>query len=71
MSFTGIDILGFPGVMTAPVAPSEMIKMFYYFAVARQAGQSTGVLVQNVRFGSFRVAWAVSVISQHAPDALY
>ena len=68
VAFQDIDLLSFPGVLVAPVAPSEHIKMYYYFAIARQAGESVGVLVRNVRFGSFRIAWAVSVFLEACVD---
>lgn len=59
-SFSGVDILGFPGVIAQPLAPSEMIATTIFLPLARQMGRSTGLLSEFVRFGSFRVAWDVS-----------
>ncbi|TBU32974.1 P-loop containing nucleoside triphosphate hydrolase protein [Dichomitus squalens] len=53
----GNSILSFPGALVQPLAPSELISSVYFVPVARRLSQIPGVLVNQIFFGSFRVAW--------------
>lgn len=53
----GINLLSFPKAYMQPISPPEMIANAVFVPLARKMGQSAGVLVDNVRFGAFSVAW--------------
>lgn len=55
----GIDLFGFPKAYMQPISPPELISNLVFVPLARSMGQSAGVLVDNVRFGAFSVAWEV------------
>ncbi|KAI0353456.1 P-loop containing nucleoside triphosphate hydrolase protein [Trametes cingulata] len=52
-----INILGFPGVMALPLSPPELISTVYFIPLARRLSKVPGVLVDNISFGSFQLAW--------------
>ncbi|CCM05578.1 uncharacterized protein FIBRA_07805 [Fibroporia radiculosa] len=53
-----IGFLGFPGALIKPVSPPELITSLAFVPFARRAAaQVPGRLVDQVKFGSFSVAW--------------
>ncbi|KDQ64302.1 hypothetical protein JAAARDRAFT_683411 [Jaapia argillacea MUCL 33604] len=50
-------VLSFPGAYVRPVAPSELITNTLFVPLARRAGAMPGILVDQVEFGSFHVAY--------------
>ena len=56
------SILSFPGALVQPLAPSELISSVYFVPVARRLSKIPGVLVNQIFFGSFRVAWDVRIL---------
>ncbi|KAI0796858.1 P-loop containing nucleoside triphosphate hydrolase protein [Abortiporus biennis] len=54
-----VNFLGFPGAIAQPVSPPDVLSLQYFFPGARQGGQPTGFVVDQVRFGSFKLAWDI------------
>ncbi|KAI0787146.1 P-loop containing nucleoside triphosphate hydrolase protein [Irpex lacteus] len=56
--FAYVNLLGFPGAFVQPISPPDIITSVNFLPVARGGqGQGSGVLVDDVKFGAFRVAW--------------
>lgn len=55
----GINLSSFPKAYMEPISPPDVISNAVFVPLARKMGQSAGVLVDNVRFGAFSVAWQV------------
>ncbi|KAH9927199.1 P-loop containing nucleoside triphosphate hydrolase protein [Epithele typhae] len=51
------NVLGFPGAMVQPTSPADLITNCIFIPVARHMSSVPGVLVDQVQFGSFTVAW--------------
>ncbi|KAI0700787.1 P-loop containing nucleoside triphosphate hydrolase protein [Cytidiella melzeri] len=52
------NVLGFPDAYVQPISPPDIISSVNFFPMGRTGqGQGTGVLVDDVKFGAFRVAW--------------
>ncbi|KAI5124956.1 hypothetical protein M0805_007383 [Coniferiporia weirii] len=49
-----LNILGYPGAVTVPLKPDELITNSLFLPAGRGA---TGVLLNSVEFGCFRTAW--------------
>lgn len=58
--FASVNILGFPGALVHPVSPDNLVTNNFFVPLATRLGKSNGVLVSQVRFGSFHIAWSVS-----------
>lgn len=54
------NILGFPGAFVQPMSPPDLITNVYFVPLARRLSSIPGVLVDQISFGSFRIAWDVS-----------
>lgn len=54
------NVLDFPGALVQPLSPSDLITTVYFVPFARHLSTIPGVLVDQISFGSFRVAWDVS-----------
>ncbi|KAI9069256.1 P-loop containing nucleoside triphosphate hydrolase protein [Trametes sanguinea] len=52
-----IQLLSFPGAVALPLAPSELISTVYFVPLARHLSKIPGVLVDQLSFGGFQVAW--------------
>ncbi|KAH9948337.1 P-loop containing nucleoside triphosphate hydrolase protein [Amylocystis lapponica] len=52
-----IDILAFPGAAKEPLAPSELLSTLAFIPYPRKSGSIPGVLVDDIKFGSFRLTW--------------
>ncbi|KAI1786675.1 P-loop containing nucleoside triphosphate hydrolase protein [Ganoderma leucocontextum] len=52
-----IDLLGFPGALVQPMSPPDLITNVYFVPLARRLSNIPGVLVDQISFGSFRIAW--------------
>ncbi|KAI0921649.1 hypothetical protein AcW1_004439 [Taiwanofungus camphoratus] len=52
-----VNLLGFPAAFIQPISPSELITSVVFVPFARRLGKVPGVLVDQISFGSFRVAW--------------
>ncbi|CAL1701102.1 unnamed protein product [Somion occarium] len=50
-------VLGYPGAVVQPISPPDLVTNVFFVPLGRQMGRSSGVLVDAIRFGSFRVAW--------------
>ena len=55
------NIFGFPGALTIPEKPDELITNTMFIPLARSMGQA-GILANSIEFGAFRVAWDVGII---------
>jgi transitional endoplasmic reticulum ATPase len=53
------DLLGFPGAISVPLKPDELITNSLFIPT----GSSKGILLNSVEFGCFRTAWEVSALS--------
>ncbi|OCH90947.1 P-loop containing nucleoside triphosphate hydrolase protein [Obba rivulosa] len=51
------NILGFPGAVIQPTSESDLITSVIFVPFARRLGQLPGVLMDQIKFGSFHVAW--------------
>ncbi|KAH8113220.1 P-loop containing nucleoside triphosphate hydrolase protein [Phellopilus nigrolimitatus] len=49
-----LNILGYPGALSVPLKPDELITNAIFLPLARGAG---GILLDAVEFGAFRTAW--------------
>ncbi|KAH9948338.1 P-loop containing nucleoside triphosphate hydrolase protein [Amylocystis lapponica] len=52
-----INILSFPGLVKEPLAPSELVSSLVFIPFARKLGSVPGVLVDQIKFGSFHLKW--------------
>ncbi|OBZ77167.1 putative ATPase YjoB [Grifola frondosa] len=52
-----ISLLSYPGAIIQPLFPSDLITNVYFIPLARHLSQIPGVLVDQIKFGSFRLAW--------------
>ncbi|KAI0824726.1 P-loop containing nucleoside triphosphate hydrolase protein [Trametes gibbosa] len=52
-----VNILGFPGALARPVSPPDLITSVYFIPLARRLSQIPGVLVDQISYGAFQVAW--------------
>ncbi|CDO71396.1 hypothetical protein BN946_scf184908.g154, partial [Trametes cinnabarina] len=52
-----INILGYPGAIAQPLSPSEIISKVYFVPLARRLSRVPGVLVDDISFGGFNLAW--------------
>ena len=52
-----INVLGFPGAISQPMAPHDLISSIVFIPLQRRIG--SGILVDSVELGSFRIAWQV------------
>lgn len=55
------NILGFPGAVIQPTSESDLITSVVFVPFARRLGQLPGVLMDQIKFGSFHVAWDVRI----------
>ncbi|THH31305.1 hypothetical protein EUX98_g2882 [Antrodiella citrinella] len=55
--FYNANVLGFPGALIEPALPPDLVSGLVFYPVARRMGSATGILVDAVRFGLFKVAW--------------
>jgi len=55
----GLNLTSFPGASTLPLSPSELVTNVLFVPIARRLGSVPGVLLDNVVFGGFKVAWNV------------
>ena len=55
-----LNLLGFPHAMAIPLNPDELITNAFFVQLGRGGG---GVLINNVEFGAFKLAWEVRVDS--------
>ncbi|KAI0082447.1 P-loop containing nucleoside triphosphate hydrolase protein [Panus rudis PR-1116 ss-1] len=51
------SILAFPNALIQPLSPPDIVSNLYFVPLGKHLGKSTGILVDLLRFGSFRVAW--------------
>ena len=58
--FEMINLLGFPAALIQPLAADDLVTSLWFVSLGRHLGRSQGVLIDNISFGSFRVAWDVS-----------
>jgi transitional endoplasmic reticulum ATPase len=56
----GLNLTSFPGASTLPLSPSELVTNVLFVPIARRLGSVPGILLDNVVFGGFKVAWNVS-----------
>jgi len=56
----GLNLTSFPGAYTVPLSPSELVANVFFVPIARRLGSVQGVILDNVVFGGFKVAWDVS-----------
>ncbi|TCD70438.1 hypothetical protein EIP91_003519 [Steccherinum ochraceum] len=55
--FQNVNLLGFPHALVEPASPPDVISSLMFFPLARRLGDMTGILVDSVRFGLFKIAW--------------
>lgn len=55
------NVLALPSAIIQPINPDEMVVSAFFAPLARRSSVP-GILVDYVRFGSFRVAWEVKYI---------
>lgn len=53
------NVFGFPGAVTMPLKPDELITNTMFIPLARSMGAS-GILTNSIEFGAFTTAWDVS-----------
>ena len=56
----GLNLTNFPGASAVPLSPSELVTNVFFVPIARRLGPTPGVILDNVVFGGFNVAWDVS-----------
>ena len=56
----GLNLTSFPGASILPLSPSELVTNVLFVPIARRLGSVPGVLLDDVVFGGFKVAWNVS-----------
>ncbi|KZT13053.1 P-loop containing nucleoside triphosphate hydrolase protein [Laetiporus sulphureus 93-53] len=52
-----VNLLGFPGALIQPLAPSEIIESLGFLPSARRLGGQAGTLAGQLQYGAFKVAW--------------
>ncbi|KAL1937719.1 hypothetical protein VTO73DRAFT_12872 [Trametes versicolor] len=52
-----INILGFPGAMAQPISAPDLITTVFFVPLARHLSPVPGVLVDQISYGAFRLAW--------------
>lgn len=55
----GLNITTLPGVYAQPLSTSELVTNVFFVPLARRLGAGPGVLVDDIQFGGFSVAWEV------------
>lgn len=55
-----VNLLGFPGAVAQPLSPPDLVTNVVFIPLARHMSRVPGVLVDQISFGSFRLAWDVS-----------
>ena len=58
-----LNLLAFPGAYAVPLETTPLITNVVFRPLARRLGSTPGVLVDQVHFGSFRLAWDVGLFS--------
>lgn len=53
------NVFEFPGAVTMPLKPNELITNTMFIPLARSMGAS-GILTNSIEFGAFTTAWDVS-----------
>lgn len=54
-----LNLHAFPHALMAPLASSELITNVKFIPLQRQ-GPEPGILIDDIRFGGFKLAWDVS-----------
>lgn len=54
-----VNLLAFPGAIFQPTSPDELISSLVFVPFARRLGSVPGILVDRIKYGSFKVAWDV------------
>lgn len=54
-----LNLLGFPNAVAMPLKPDELITNAFFVQLGRGGG---GVLINNVEFGAFKLAWEVRIV---------
>ncbi|KAF9821282.1 hypothetical protein IEO21_00890 [Rhodonia placenta] len=52
-----VNLLAFPGAIFQPTSPDELISSLVFVPFARRLGSVPGILVDRIKYGSFKVAW--------------
>ncbi|EJU03011.1 P-loop containing nucleoside triphosphate hydrolase protein [Dacryopinax primogenitus] len=52
-----INILGYPHAMFRPLNPDQMITNTFFVPLARRASDTPGIVMEQVTYGTFMVAW--------------
>jgi F420-0:gamma-glutamyl ligase-like protein len=55
----GLDLTNFPGAYALPLSSSELVTNVFFIPIARRLGSIPGVILDNIIFGGFKVAWDV------------
>jgi transitional endoplasmic reticulum ATPase len=70
-----LNLLNFPGAYSQPLADTQLVTDVFFIPLARRLGNTSGILIDNVNFGAFKLAWDVSCNSQPTqnsfPDCVY
>ncbi|KIM91080.1 hypothetical protein PILCRDRAFT_811596 [Piloderma croceum F 1598] len=53
----GLNLTSLPGASALPLSPSELVTNVLFVPIARRLGSVPGVLLDNIVFGGFKVAW--------------
>jgi transitional endoplasmic reticulum ATPase len=55
-----LNVMNFPGAYVTPVETSPLITNLVFVPLARNLDSLPGVLVDQIQFGTFKMAWDVS-----------
>jgi hypothetical protein len=55
-----LNLLNFPGAYTVPLENIPLVTKLLFLPLARSLGSLPGVLIDQVEFGAFNMAWDVS-----------
>lgn len=57
--FYNVNLLAYPNVLVQPVHPADVVTGLVFIPLGRQMGSMSGVILDSVRFGCFKLAWDV------------
>jgi hypothetical protein len=58
-----VGILGFPDLLAEPISADEVITETFFIPLAKRSAPIPGIVLDQVLFGAFRLAWDVSAAS--------
>lgn len=62
-----LNLLNFPAALAVPLENLPLVTNLFFVPLARSLGSLPGVLIDQVVFGAFKLAWDVSNGIYHRP----